>query len=151
MANHFNEMSQVVDSLDLMRDVLTNSVKPYKINATRGGKKLVEKIKYGGRQITNDSYIDVSTSNLLTKFDEYISMQVYGEYSKDAGSVNIGNKQVSVTKAARLLGTLTSLNGMALNLPAGVSNVLNNKIQTRIEAIGREFFTPKDMLWADAK
>ena len=150
MANNFDEMSKVVDALDVMRDV----IREMKIGVKKSGKQTVKKIKYAGREFRRLGEIKGEQSDLLQRFDDYLAAQVYGQYKKDAG--NFGKTNISKTKSGDLVNMMVSLNGMAFNLPAGITNILLGKGQRRIDSIAesklaqkifgveKQFFTYED-------
>jgi hypothetical protein len=149
MANNFDEMSQIVESLNVLRDYLINAKNPHQAQLMRGNHKVKDYFKYLGKEYSKEGTVPMETSNLVSKLDKIISMQVYGQYSKDAGTVKLFGKEISVTKGLGFIGTMTTLNGMFLNGLAGAANVMNNKIQIRLEAWAGEFFNFKNLLWAE--
>jgi hypothetical protein len=149
MANNFDEMSQIVESLNVLRDYLTNAKNPHQAQLMKGNHKVKDWFKYMGKEYSKDGIVKMETSNIIAKFDKIIEMQVYGKYSKDAGTINLFGKEISVTKGLGFIGTMTTLNGMFLNGLAGAANVINNKTQIRLEAYASEFFNKWDLLKAE--
>lgn len=80
------------------------------------------------------------------RMDDYFNMQVYGRYMEDEGTV-LG--KLSLTKLYNFFNKMTSINGLGLNLMAGVSNVLTGTVMMRIESFCKEYFTESDTLRAD--
>ena len=71
----------------------------------------------------------------------------YGLWEVDEGT--IGKSNVSWNKTIHGINTLTSLNALAVNLLAGISNVATGTVMMRIESFCGEFFNVKDTTKAD--
>lgn len=144
MANDYKQMNSVLDVLELGRDLSRDR----KILEKQGNKTLTEQLNYFGRKITSNIFKSGAESQAQGRIDDLFTMQVYGEYQKDQGTIR-GTK-ISKGKLANFLNRLVSINNMALSLLSGTVNVLTGKVMMRTEAISGEFFNYKDLLVADA-
>ena len=144
MAYDFNEMNKVIDVLEIGRDLMRERT----VQETVGDKPIVEKFKTLGRIVENKLTKKGDKSRFMGRLDDYFSMQVYGKYMKDEGTV--GNTNISYAKLANFVNRLTSMNNLALNGLAGVANIATGKVMMRIEAIAGEFFNERDVIQADA-
>lgn len=83
------------------------------------------------------------TNRLNEQLTQFINDSFYGEAVEEA---KIGN--ISLNKAAHYVSMYTSINNMAFNTVAGVSNVVIGDVQMMIEAHGGKYFNKKDLAWA---
>lgn len=143
MATDYVEMSKIIDTLEVGRDLLNER----EVAQTQGGKQIVEKFKSVGRSVENKLLKQKGKSHLEGRLESFFSMQVYGRYMKDEG--NLGKTNISVGKAANLVNKMTSVNTIALNSLMGVSNVATGDVMMKIESFSGEFFKPKDVIAAD--
>lgn len=143
MANDFDEMNKVINTLELGRDMLRER----EITQTRGGKPLVEKFKSLGRQVENKLTKTGDKSRFIERLNDFFEMQVYGRYMADEG--NIGGTNIDKGKAANFVNRMTSMNMLAINVLSGVSNIITGKVMMRIESMSGEFFNEKNTIKAD--
>lgn len=143
MAIDFDEMSKIIDQLEMGRDVL----KERRITETSGDRTLVESFKAAGRTVEDKLFNKGGTTKFMGRLNDFFEMQVYGRYMADEGT--LGNTKISKAKAANKINQLTSFNNLAFNLLAGISNVATGKVMMRIEAFSGEFFNEKDVLVGD--
>lgn len=144
MAYDFNEMSKIIDVLEVGRDIMRNR----KITETAGGKAMQEKFKSVGKMVTNKLIKNRDESNFIGRLNDFFTMQVYNKYMKDEGT--LGKTNVDIGKLANLLNRVTSLNSLALNALSGISNIATGTVMMRIESFAKEFFTEKDTVIADS-
>lgn len=144
MANDFNEMSRVIDVLELGRDMLRDNLD---IDKTRGGKPLVERFKVLGRTVENKVIKGKDDRRIIQRLNDYFEMQVYGRYMADEGT--FGKSNVDKSKVANFVNEMTSLNTVALSVMSGVSNVATGKVMMRIESFSGEFFSERNTIAAD--
>lgn len=144
MAYDFHEMNKVIDVLEIGRDLMRERT----VQQTVGDKPIVEKFKILGRTVENKLTKRGDETRFMGRLDDYFSMQVYGKYMKDEGTV--GNTNISYAKLANFVNRLTAMNNLALNGLSGVANIATGKVMMRIEAIAGEFFNERDVLKADA-
>lgn len=143
MAVDFDEMSKIIDQLEMGRDVL----KERQITQTQGNRTLMESFKAAGRTVEEKLFNKGGTTKFMGRLNDFFEMQVYGRYMADEGT--LGNSKVSKAKLANQINRLTSFNNLALNLLAGISNVATGSVMMRIEAFSGEFFNEKDVLIGD--
>lgn len=144
MANDFNEMSKVIDVLELGRDMLRDNLEIGKI---RGGKPLVEKFRAVGRTVESKVIKGKDDRRIIQRLNDFFEMQVYGRYMADEGT--FGNTKIDKGKVANFVNRMTSLNTLALNVLSGVSNVATGKVMMRIESLAGEFFSERNTIVAD--
>lgn len=142
MAIDYSEMNEVIDILEIGRDILRKR----KFGVTRGGELLKEKFTQMNIDVTNPVQKSYEESNFGSKLDHYYEAQIYNRYDKDEGTFG---KKISKQKTAKFLNQLSSLIYISFHAPLGVANVLVGKVMMRIEAIARQFFTEKNVLHAD--
>lgn len=143
MANDFKEMNRVIHVLELGRDML----KERQIVQNRGGHPLVEKFEAYGRQLESTLTKQGDKTRFMQRLDDYFSMQVYGRYMADEGT--LFGTRIDQGKAANVINKLTTLNTLAFNILSGISNVATGKVMMRIESFCGEFFTESNTLHAD--
>lgn len=143
MANDYNEMNRVVDTLELGRDLLRER----KVTQTRGGKPLVEKFKVLGRKFESTLTKEGKDTRFVERLNDFFEMQVYSRYMKDEGT--FGKSNIDKGKVANFVNRVTSLNNLALNVLSGISNIATGKVMMRIESMSGEFFNEKNTIIAD--
>jgi len=143
MATDFDEMGNILDTLEIGRDLLRQR----QIDATEGGKPLVERFKVMGRQVENKLFKNGDKTRFMERLDDFFEMQVYGRYMADEGT--FGNSKIDKAKVANFVNRMTSMNSLALNLLSGISNITTGSIMMRTEALAGEFFKEKDVILAD--
>lgn len=143
MANDFNEMSKVINVLELGRDML----KEREVIQTRGDKPLVERFKSVGRKVESTLTRSGDETRFMQRLNDFFEMQVYGRYMADEGT--FGNTKIDRGKVANFVNRMTSLNTLAVNILSGISNVATGKIMMRIESFSGEFFSESNTLRAD--
>jgi len=144
MAINYEEMSDIVDILELGRTPMNERVAEEKGNETikTKGIKLVQKI------------FKTENNNFVAKYNELLETQLYGRYLSDA-SVQIKNTNINLSKVAGLLNKLTALNSLALNALAAIAAVGNDIIQVNSEVAasmvkgGKAYFDAKSLYSAD--
>lgn len=143
MANDFNEMNKIVDVLEVGRDILRQR----EIALTEGNRTLKEQFNYLGSTITRPLIKRKDSSQFQARMEDFFEMQVYGRYLADEGTF-VGT---TIDKAKTLdnMAKITAINGIALNLLSGVSNVLTGSVMMRLESIAGEYFKYADTLRAD--
>lgn len=146
MANHYYGMHQMLDIIELIRELNKNR----KINNTTKFKQLVEK---GKRRINGklhtyeiDSTIPTEATNVYNRVNELIDMKVFKQ-NKLQGTTIIGD--LTSGKAIDNMIKLTSFSLLGYSAFSGINNVVVAKYQMWIEAMGGEYFTVKDWLAAD--
>ena len=144
MANDFNEMSRVIDVLELSRDMLRDNLD---IDKTRGGKPLVERFKVLGRTVENKVIKSKDDRRIIQRLNDYFEMQVYGRYMADEGT--FGKSNVDKGRVANFVNRMASLNTLALSVMSGVSSVATGKVMMRIESFSGEFFSERNTIVAD--
>lgn len=88
--------------------------------------------------------IHSSESNWYKQFQGLINDRLYGIQKLD-DQLNVLGKTVSAQKITGVLLGYTGTLGMAVNLPASATNVLNGVSQRIIEGVGGRFFSMKDL------
>lgn len=144
MANDFNEMNRVIDTLELGRDILKDN---RRIIQERGGKPLGERFKAFGEKIESNLTKSGDKTRFIQRLNDFFEMQVYGRYMADEGT--FGDTKIDKGKVANFVNRMTSLNTLAVNVLSGISNVATGKVMMRIESFAGEFFNESNTLIAD--
>ena len=143
MANDYNQMNKVLDTLELGRDLLRER----KILQTSGGKTLKEKFKVFGTKVESPITISGDKTKFMKRLNSFFNMQVYGRYIADEGT--FGDSKIDKAKTADTFNRLTSVNTLALNILSGISNVATGAIMMRIESLAGEYYNESNTLHAD--
>lgn len=143
MANDYNEMSKIIDVLEVGRDMLQER----QITQNRGNKPLTEKFKIVGRKVESILSKSGNETNFMQRLNDFFEMQVYHRYMKDEGTFWKSN--IDKGKVANFVNRITSLNMLGLNALSGIANVTTGKIMMRIESFAGEFYNESNTLIAD--
>lgn len=143
MANDYDEMNKVIDTLELGRDLLRER----KVAQTEGDKSLEERFKSLGRTVKNTLFKKPSSSEFIARLNDFFDMQVYGRYMADEGT--FGESKIDKGKVANFVNKVTSLNTLALNILSGISNVATGTVMMRIESFAGEFYNEGNTIVAD--
>lgn len=145
MATQYKEMDKIIDPLEIGRTLVTEN---RKVNLTRGGKVIREKISALGVDAVNKVF--KSNSNIEAKLNDFFESQVYHKYLKDQGTFDLFGKQVNWNKLTSFLLSGSSLAQLGFNWLANMANVTTGVGMQNIEAVSGEFFSPKELANADA-
>lgn len=137
MANDYAAMNDVIDALETGRIILSER----KVAQTRGGKIMREALNKVPSALTKKGDI----ANFMSRLNDFMLMQVYGEQMKDEGTV-LG---VDVGKAANMLNKLQSYGTTALSVLTGTANLAQNIVISNIESISGQFFNKTELAKAD--
>ena len=129
MAAHYAAMNQVVDTLEVGREVL--SKRKRKGKGTERWAWLDETEHYDGH------------SRAFTRYSKFLDKQVYG-----IGCKPIIVRGLNITKMLMKLSTLASKMWLGGNVHGGLVNVGTGEIEIMKEAISGEFFSYADFDWA---
>lgn len=145
MANDYYEMNNIIHSMELGRDILLDSEMGHKVGKTKGQKRLEETLTVLGEKINKQ--LTKQNSNFADRLDNLYEMNLYSHKRRDEGTV--GKTKLDKGKLADQLNAITALNTLALNLTAGVTNIVTGTAMLRIEAAAKEFMEYKDVLRGD--
>ncbi len=138
MANNYQSMNKIVDMLELESDVLRErKVGTGKFSNISSFSKREPVVKKG------------EATYAFNRFQDYMKMVIYGEQKKDEGSFNLFGNRLDTAKTIDAFGSYVALNSLALNVYAGFSNITFGSIMTRQEAFTNEYYSNKDLAWAD--
>lgn len=141
MANDFNRMNEVIDSLEVGRILLRQR----KVTQTEGDKSKKETIESLGRQIERLLTKQGDQTMFMQKLNDFMTGHVYGRQKKDEGTTwGIDN-----AKAADFLNKMTSYSTTALSLLTGAANLMQNITLSSIEAFSNQFFNKSELAFAD--
>lgn len=143
MGNEYKELSNIVDIMEIGRILM----KERNVTQTQGGKVLKEKFSSAGHKIEKTLTKKGNETMSGDAFEDLLDMQMYQRYMKDEGT--FGKSNVDVAKTANNINKLTSLNSLALNLLAGISNVTTGAAMMLTEGMSKEYFSLSDILKAD--
>lgn len=145
MAFDYFEMNQIVNSLELGKDVLRRR----KLGKQRGGKDLQEEFVEMNKSVSEPLTTEGDNTAMMQKLTELLEYQVYHRHYKDQGTV--GDTNIDVNKASKNIAKYTVLVGLALHWLNDIANTSTNIAMTNTEAIGGEHFSAKDLFNADKK
>lgn len=134
MANDFAEMSDIIDSIEVVRDITKNR-KPDKFV---GAKRIM--------QGYSSEAVKEMNPNWKKRLDDYYNMTVYGHQRVNEGTVTVFGKDLSKTKLANVIIGLTAFSKFAFNFVSGIANVTNGDTMLRIEATAGQYFTYKNFV-----
>lgn len=145
MAYNYSNMSEIVDSLEVGRTIMTDAKNGRTASDKKANKPVVSVVKEFGKTVTQK--LNKSETNFAKAYNNLLDTQLYGRYLKDEGT--IGSSKVDTQKAASLWNKISSLNQLALSGLAAMAAVAQDISNVNTEAIAGEFFTAKDLLIAD--
>lgn len=143
MANDYKEMNEIIHILEVGRDI----ARERDIVQTQGGKSLSESYKSLDRKINHKLVKKGDKNHIVGRINDYFSMQVYGRYMDDEGTIL--KTKIDKAKAANAINKITSLNSLALNILSGISNIATGDVMMKIEVAAKEFFSASDVFTAD--
>lgn len=141
MANRYKRISEIIHIMELGRDLIAVR----EVNQTSGGKELIESIELKGKKIINKFTRPGSETKIAARYDDFMQMQIYKKNIKSSGNVG----KLSVNKMGGTLMFLTSLKALGINLLQGTANIMTGLVMGNIEAVGGQYFKPKNLLQAD--
>ena len=141
MANNFAQIYEVLDQLEIARDIIRMDTME---NMKRADLDEIEKSKLVNKI---QKTFKGQSAYTLARMDDFFSMQVYGKYMKDEGS--FGNTKIANAKLANQVNRITAWNTFAFNLISGISNVTTGNVMMNIEAFSKEFCSASDLFKAD--
>lgn len=145
MANDFYEMNNIVQSMELGRDLLLDRESGHRVGQTKGQKTVDEVLDYLGNKVHKQ--LKKENTNFEDRLNALYDMSLYSQRRKDEGTV--GKSKVDKGKLADQLNAITALNTLALNLTAGITNVITGTAMLRLEAVAKEFMSYPDVLRGD--
>lgn len=137
MANDYAAMNDIIDALETGRTILSER----RVAQTRGGKIMREVLNKVPSNLTKKGDV----SNFMSRLNDFMLMQVYGEQMKDEGTV-LG---IDVGKAVNMLNKLQSYGTTALSVLTGTANLAQNIVISNIESISGQFFNKSELAKAD--
>jgi hypothetical protein len=136
MSNDFNSMNKIVDVLELSRDLLEE----------RGvGISKFDPLQFFKEDKKKIIEVKGAASESFARYKDYLSMVIYGELKAKQGDI-LG---VDKAKTIDLFGKYVSLNGLGLNIYAGLANPILGNALIRTEAFAGEYVNHIDILFAD--
>lgn len=144
--NNYHEMSEIIDPLEIGRTIVKENRK--RVQETRGGRKLIEKIKVNGQPVS--SKIFKENSNIVERLNDFFESQIYGRYLADSGTFNVMGAEINKNKLTNFILKGSSLAQLGFNWLANLANVTTGIGMLNIEAAARQFFGPKELAKADA-
>lgn len=142
MAFNYSNMSEIVDSLEVGREVMLNQ---RTASAQKANKPVVSTVKEFGRTVVQN--LNKEETNFAKAYNNLLDTQLYGRYLKDEGT--IGGTKVDVQKAASFWNKLSSLNQLALSGLAAMAAAAQDISNINLEAVAGEFFTAGELFKAD--
>ena len=141
MSINYNEMSEVVDTLEIIRSV----VKERDVQQLSGDQKLLETFKVLNKAYTKSYTKPGELSNIGARLDDYYETVLYGKSKTESlGTTKIADQEISNDKVIDSLKDLTGAIGLGVNVFSGINNTLMGKMQLFIESLGGEYFNLKN-------
>lgn len=135
-AINYDSMNRIRDTVEFMSDYISSKTPPETdVKNNRKAETFVEKGKQFTKEIANWSN-NVNTIAMLEGFAE-----------KFLFGVNVKNPSYK-TKLGQLFLNYVSRRSLSANVKGATANALIGEYQTLIEAIGGEFFSFQDWVWA---
>ncbi len=142
-AIQYKNMSDIVDALEVGKSLVAKR-KPH---AVKGDKKVIERFRQMGHQVTNDVFDE--SSNAYDKLVDIMDARVYHRYIKDEGDVTIFGKDVSKGKVASTILKWNSLARMGFNFLGNIANIGTGIAMTNIEAAAGQYVNASTLFKAD--
>lgn len=147
MANNYAQMDKIISPLEVGRTLATDP-KARKVQQTRGGDPVTERVRALGVEAINKVFL--SQSNITDKLNDFFESQVYQRYFKDEGTFEVLGKQVNINKLTSWILSSSSLAQLGFNWLANIANVTTGVGMQNIEAAAGEYFNAKELAKADA-
>lgn len=146
MCNNYEAMNDILNPLEIGRWLAYNvDGKGRTIQATQGGKPLMEKWKSGGKTHSSPLTLDVNQSTFKRTLDEFFNSKIYQRYFKDSGEVG----GIDVNKGTSLLLKIGAMAQLGFNALANLANVGTGIAMLNIEAAAGEYFKASELAAAD--
>lgn len=140
MAINYNEMSKVIDVLELARDL----VKEREVQQMSGDSKLIDAFKVVHKKFNKNYTKSGDKTKIGERIDDYYASVLYNQHKEDEGTWKIFNTEIDIAKSLDTLKGYTGALGLGLNLFSAISNVTMGKMQLFIDAMSGEYFNMKD-------
>lgn len=131
----FRELNKIASNIELSADYLS--------------KRKVQK-RFAGKAVLNENGENVYKAeeeiNANKRIADYVEMNLY---SHDMPEATLFKSNISASKMAGGVNTLSSLSTLALNILTGISNVTTGQVMMRVEALAGEFFTEPELIKSD--
>lgn len=142
-AINFSEKEKIRSTIESLTDILANDL------------STVQKHLSGIAKINPVTQEDITEktrdSKLFKMYKELVDSRLYGINIKDAGRVQTAKGEIDLNQVNNKILGYTGLVLLGVNLFAGGVNAIVGNISNLIEAIGREYFTVKDLFKASIK
>ena len=140
MTVNYSEMSRIYNPLEIGLSVIENN----KTFVKRKDGKIKEEIINVAGRVTKRAVRENNSLSFEKKLRDYLESQVYGRYMKEDDVVSAATqKKIGVWQR------MTSAAYLGLNALQGIANIATAVGMQNIEAAGREFFSAKNLAWAD--
>lgn len=148
MAVNYSHMSEIIDSLELLREF----VKDRKVQQKYGNKNLQEAYTVMATKFKKPYAKTGRDSNIGERMDNYFASVIYGEHKADKMTIRIPGTEtdIDVGKTLDALKEYTSIVGLGVNVFSGISNITMGTVNAWIDAIGGEYYNAKNLLKAEA-
>lgn len=148
MANDYAAMNDVIDTLELGRQVVRENLD---VNQNEGNREKYSWLRIGNKSLKQRVSKSGDDTRIMQRLNDFFKMQVYQRYMDDNGTMKIPgtNTEIDINKLASKIQGLTALNSMALNVLSGINNVATGSVMMRIESFAHEYFSERDTITAD--
>lgn len=138
MAENFQNISEIMTTLDAAKDLVTE--REYK-RVDSNGIPLLNKLK---DRNDRDIVIKGNESNAAKQIDSFFKMQVYGQMRQELGSFSLLGQEIDTSKLIGQIKGFASIQLLAVNVTAGISNVAMGETMQWAEAMAGEYYNAKD-------
>lgn len=144
MAVNYDEMSKIVDVMELVRD----TVYQREHRQMQGEDVLVDAITVLKEKIVKPfNKIGINTGT-AKRLDDFYASSIYGQKKKDEGTIQLGKNKIEVAPVLDAVKSYSSALKLGINLFSGISNAVVGNTQMFIESMGGEFFGKLDLALA---
>lgn len=144
MAHNYNEMSKVVDVLELVRDTVYDR----EVQQRSGNDLLVDSFVVLKEKVSKPfKKLGIETGT-AKRIDDFYAASIYGQKKKDEGTIQLGKNKIEVAPVLDAVKSYSSVLRLGLNLFSGIGNVTMGNTQMLIESVGGGIFSKKDLALA---
>lgn len=143
MATRYNELSKIVDIMEVFRD----SFYEREIKKKSGSKQLIDSFRLAGEQYKKDHTFKGKETNAVRRLDEYLAANLYGQRKLYQGTFKLPglkNHEVNKAKLADTIRNYTTHVALGINVFSGIGNVSIGKMQMFLESMGGEHYKFRD-------
>lgn len=144
MAVNYDEMSKIVDVMELVRD----TVYQREHRQMSGDDILMDTLVVLKDKIVKPfNKIGINTGT-AKRLDDFYATSIYGQKKKNEGTITLGKHKIEVAPIIDAVKSYSSTLRLGINLFSGIGNAAMGNTQMLIESFGGEFFGKMDLALA---